>query len=330
MASTRFPLISSVLALSVSLGCSSPATVPEEDALASDPLTSARAATSIEGAASSKRKLLVSEPGWGSYFPLEDGRSWHYLGTLSGWFTPTGGQPEPLFPEPYRYTLDWEIDGTVVLEGEEYAVVHETFRDASSEWQFCLYFRQTRDGLYERTDPCAAARDVAAGAGRAVRQAGIRPGLDLGVADVRLLAALQTLQSKLDRIRPHGAPNVMDSRTKQAEEPLPTLRRLAYPLRPNQEWLVVEYDPEAVFWSRVEGRSNITVSGGSQAAWKIRLLSTFLTPADEAYTYFSRDGYHGYEAHLFAEATNELGEPIGEVEYFEALREIGESAGGFQ
>ena len=318
-----------VAVLSLALGCSSQTTAPDptED---DDPTRTAFRGQTTAPTARSGGELLASEKGWGSYLPLEKGRTWQYEGVFFGWFTPYGGVTEPFVEPPYRYDLYWEIEGARTLVDGEYAQIRETLIDETGESQFCLYYRQTRDALFERLEPCG---DVDR-RGYAVEPAGpSRRGLQglrtpAGMSRDRLAALVSSARSRLDRLSIAGRAFGTVSPAGTAQEQ-PTLTRLAYPLHPNSEWLVVRYDPDLEFHSRVVGRERRVGPSGSEQAWKIQMFSSFLGPEDEVFLYISRSGYLGYEAHLFETATDEQGTPIGDLELFESLHMGQWAVGGF-
>jgi len=250
--------------------------------------------------------------GWQDFFPLDSGSVWTYSIELKTTFV------EPVEPTPPQIVLGSGITRMLGKVGDTYTLSIESTTLGTENYEQAVFYRQDASGLYEGEFVRAAG-----GAARATSSAAVatsRPiALIAASRPAAETAALRRAGAALERkialvdaalhgaAAPAAAAGLSGTTVKGPFE----LQRLAYPLRIGQRWLVRE-DPLIVMW--VEGRDGIDVEGRRLYAWRIRLEwpGVFET-TDRVWFWYSSEGLLRFRYHLTGEATDDLGNPIGQI-----------------
>lgn len=280
-----------------------------------------------ESAGGSRADQGGQDAGRGEFFPLEIGNEWRYSRSLL--------LTREMFASGMTESTEVNIlrvhrlVGTETLGGREYVVERRQEFDSPSpgggvitSW---IRYRQDRAGLYEAdvpsTQPPAAQEDPAPESVALARVRDSNPGrvelwrrISAGVeAENRaaLERAWSELTKKLDaladlreptsgRSLAHGGPpgGVMPGE----------ITRLAYPLRPGQEWTI---RPEPFFGSEVEAREVLDLPPGKMSCARINVTNFALEPDDEVFIWYGRDGFLRMTVHVETEMVDINGNVIG-------------------
>ena len=321
---SRFAAVSVVL-IGLATGCGSIDRVPTGPAL-NEQGSSSRAA----GLIADSRFLAMSQasrPGEnGDFYPLGLGSAWHYSRVFSVRVATTG------VPDEYPYTVHSIVDraliGTETLFGRSYVVEEErTTQDTRPNEIFRLWtrYREDRSGLYY-ADVCACDPPNLA------RATGDAPTIEA------LPSASETLPSSIDlglRVRPEDRDAferaIASHRTRldlarralalasgrlsdTAERPGGVgdneVELLHYPIVPGASWtLRADF---GLAWT-VEGPELLTIPAGKFPAYRIRVTFDGMGPNDKVLIWYGRSGRLRYALHVRSVATDENGNPIGEV-----------------
>ena len=286
---------------------------PEPQAVIAEAAANARTGQGGQGA------------GQGAFFPLEIGNEWTYsrdLCLIQEMFV--GGVND----STYIHILKrHKLIGTEILAGQEYVVEEREERhipggEVSTSW---IRYRQDRAGLYEadvsiKRPPAARGRAagervaaVPEGGGNPVRvtlwsrvSAGVdpehRPALE---------RAWSELTKKLDAIEniygSAGGHSLVQGGPPGGVMP-GEITRLAYPLRPGQEWTI---RAEPFFGSEVEARDVLDLPPGKMSCAKINVTNFALGPDDEVFLWYGRDGFLRMTVHVETEMVDVGGNVVG-------------------
>jgi hypothetical protein len=233
-------------------------------------------------------------------YPLQLGNEWKYRAHVTIHTMPDVGEPSE---EEIVRTTKSEITGASAWLGRCYAIEERTITENGDRFTQFVHYRQDRAGLYEVAEATNGPTEGMESAFATTLREQRNP-----EAWSRAFEAVQVRVRALQSIRG----GVLEGE----------LTRLEYPLRQNQEWVVID---DAFFMSsRVEGRVLLDLPTGRTPAWKVRMESSLFGPDDDVCMFYGNDGYLGWQLSLVSEVTDELGERIGTVfftdeEYLEEL-----------
>ncbi len=278
--------------------------------------TSPGRAAGISGA--TRLDAATAAPSSG-FYPLAVGNRWDYLYEFDVTLRPTG---QPPTTETYRDSTDERIVCSEELLGRTYAVARRLNSGPVSP--YWIRYRQDHAGLYELDDypasppPCDSAPAASALHSREL------PGPTWSTLAGRLgnvpnLAAWQAAWQRLEVRR--AALDRLVHEFRQGGPQTGEIQRLAYPLNPNQSW-VIRGDPP--FTAEVERGTSLDTPAGTFRCWAVRIRSELFGPRDVIRFWYGRDGAIGYEAYFYdAAMVDESGMEVGTVDAFQGEILIG-------
>ena len=234
----------------------------------------------------------------GMRYPLQLGNTWKHRAHVTMITIPDEGDPTEL--EIIRVTKS-EITGAALYYGRCYVLEERTITEDVGDGEAYVQivnYRQDREGLYEVADSSG----------------GPVEGFSQRTPDRFAL--------ELSKQRQPEAWAQAFAATRARVEPLYAMRggvlegeltRLKYPLRPGQEWIVIEdpFDMSAT----VERHVTLDLPTGRTSAWKVRIESSLYGPDDVVHFFYGRDGYLGWQVSVVGEVTDESGNRIGTVQF---------------
>jgi hypothetical protein len=264
----------------------------------------------------------------GAFFPLVLGNRWMYDRTIETQLE-IDGTLEP--PETFEAAVTRELTQTEELFGRPYVVEEGTVTegdDTTLEW---IRYRQDRAGLYEAD--VSIIQPPAGTSSRPASRLSIRKGELADLASARralerrlegsphraaLLQAWARLTRKVElvrAVRAHCTLPAVVAKDRPGGVMESELTRLAYPLRPGQEWMVL---PDGSFASVVEAHETLDLPAGRMPGWRIRMEGSAFGPNDVVHLWYGRSGFLALRADLESDATDENGEVIGILHYHES------------
>ncbi len=335
----RFAHISSrawqvaVLALAVA-ACDRHASLPTDPS--PEPL---RAAAGAQDGSVDAQANLATTPSANGFYPLAIGNRWLYAYSLRVDFLDPSGNPLDI-PFVATGTIERELTGTTVFQGKEYVVEDgeiRLFTDVEEPPIFqTILLRQDPAGLYE-------AYIVPRRAGTADLEPALR-GKAVAIAPAQILERAEThfrsrlavdaptraaLDPSWDKVRGKlraASPllgRVGDTAISPSGRPgglAPNeLLRLAYPLRPGQEWAPNAVDLPGYLW-RVESREQLDLPAGQQSSWRIRGSGQIVDPEDDVLFWYGSSGFLELHATVFGDLRDEQGNLLGVFRAAETVR----------
>ncbi len=287
------------------------------------------APTGLDAVVSSSPDLAAAAPGEtrGAHneYPLEAGNWWDYEGSLTF-------MVEGEMPETDLFTREHRIWGVEELFGREYVVEKRTIDIGTAQGPSLSWIRNRQDktGLYEADYPITVppagwnpegAEATASVSWRAAIDRICLPGHP-GVDERNMKAfieARERLLAKMEAVERLRATTQLSVRAGRKDGGVleDEITRLAYPLRPGQEW-VIRDDP--FFGAMVTEREKVEAPAGTFSCFRIKISSAMFGNDDTVYQWFGKEGLIGMFAHLESEMVDpsgiSLGHLISEEEYF--------------